>query len=60
MTFDKFSRIIERLKSHSDRIQSAYSLKIDLIDFDDDLNRVIDDLVREGNKKQCLRSKRSR
>lgn len=47
MTFDRFSKIIERLKSHSDRIHAAYALKIDIIDFDDDINRVIDDLIRE-------------
>lgn len=47
MTFDKFSKIIERLKNHSERVHNAYSLKIDLIDFDDDLNRIIDDLIKE-------------
>jgi hypothetical protein len=47
MTFDKFSDIIERLKRHSEIVNQAYSLKIDLIDFSDDLHRIIDDLVRE-------------
>jgi hypothetical protein len=47
MTFEKFSKIIERLKSNSDKVNKAYELKIDLIDFNDDIHRIIDDLVRE-------------
>jgi hypothetical protein len=47
MTLDKFSEIIERLKGHSEIVNQAYSLKIDLIDFSDGLHRTIDDLVRE-------------
>ena len=47
MTFNRFSQIIERLKNNSNNINKAYDLKIDLIDFNDDLSRIIDDLIKE-------------
>jgi hypothetical protein len=47
MEYSKFAEIILRLKKHSENVDKAYKLKIDVIDFSDDLNRVIDILIRE-------------
>jgi len=47
MEYSKFAEIIMRLKKQGEITSKAYELKIDLIDFTDDLNRVIDILIRE-------------
>jgi hypothetical protein len=47
MEYSKFAEIILRLKSQQSKSDSAYKLKIDLIDFNDDLNRIIDLLIKE-------------
>ena len=47
MEYSRFSEIILRLKKHHEKVNKAYELKIDLIDFGDDLNRVIDSLIKE-------------
>jgi hypothetical protein len=47
MEYSRFSEIILRLKKHSEKVNKAYELKIDLIDFSDDLNRIIDSLIKE-------------
>ena len=46
MEYVKFSEIISLLKSQSDKVNAAYNLKIDLIDFNAELNRVIDILIK--------------
>ena len=47
MEYVKFSEIISLLKSQSDKVNAAYNLKIYLIDFNAELNRVIDILIKE-------------
>jgi len=47
MEYSQFAEIILRLKKHSENVDKAYKLKIDLIDFNDDLNRIIDILIKE-------------
>ena len=47
MEYSRFAEIILRLKKQQEKSDAAYKLKIDLIDFNDDLNRIIDILIRE-------------
>lgn len=47
MEYSTFAEIILRLKNQQSISDAAYKLKIDLIDFNDDLNRIIDILIKE-------------
>lgn len=47
MEYSRFAEIILRLKKQQEKSDAAYKLKIDLIDFNDDLNRIIDILIKE-------------
>ena len=47
MEYSTFAEIILRLKNQQKISDAAYKLKIDLIDFNTDLNRIIDILIKE-------------
>lgn len=47
MTYKNFSEIIDRLKSQHQLVGAACKLKIDLIEFSDDLYKIIDILFKE-------------
>jgi len=47
MEFKKFEKIVTLLKEQGDREVNAYDLNIDLLDFVDPYNSVIDLLIRE-------------
>lgn len=48
MDYKKFTKIVDSLKAHEKRNAAAVDLKIDLIDYCDDLHTVIDILLEEA------------
>lgn len=47
MEYSKFLEIVTRLKNHGEASNSAMKLKIDLLDFCDDLHHIISILIKE-------------
>jgi hypothetical protein len=54
MEYKKFEKMVELLKAHEQKVNSAYDLKIDLIDFTDDLQSVVSILLEEAYGKEGL------
>lgn len=47
MKFETFSKIIEQLKSSTEKNEAAYKLGIDLIEFTEDYVSIIESLIKE-------------
>ena len=52
MEYKKFAKMITHLKNQESKVSKAYALKVDLIDFNDDLNNVIEILLEEAYGKE--------
>lgn len=47
MEYSTFSQIVLRLKAHDEKIQKLYKMGVDLIDFNDELQTIINLLIKE-------------
>ena len=47
MTFERFSNIIQYLKAQQERVRALYENRIDVIDFTNDYELVITELLKE-------------
>jgi len=54
MEYKKFQKMVDLLKTHEKKVHQAYDLKIDMIDFFDDLQNVISILLEESYGKEGL------